>query len=161
MKKLFYLAIIPALMLTACAKKGNDSDPAGIVTINGTKYPTVVIGSQTWTAVNYNGPGGVNYNNSQVNDPVYGKLYSYVEAEAIPLPNGWHLPAQSDFATLLLTMGATAGNGIYSLPDSSSIKLFAKTTWTKVNGTDATGFNAVAAGFFSTASFSNLGYVNK
>jgi uncharacterized protein (TIGR02145 family) len=102
-------------------------------------------------------PGGVNYNNSQINDPVYGKLYNYIEAKAITPPFGWHLPTQSDFTTLLITMGATTGNGYYSLQDTSIIKLLSKTTWANVSGSNASGFNAVAAGFYFTVVFSNRG----
>ncbi len=157
MKILFYIGILSVLILTSCSKNNKGVDPSGMLTINGTKYPTVIIGSQTWTSVNYNGPGGVNYNNSSVNDPVYGKLYTYTEAEVVSLPSGWHLPMQSDFTTLLITMGATSTTGYYSLQDTSIVKLISKTTWTNVNGTNSTGFNAIATGFCHNLNFSNFG----
>lgn len=156
MKSLLNLSLFIVIVLISCSKKSDDIT-ANSVQINGVQYPTVVIGSQTWTAVNYNGPGGVNYNNSANNDPVYGKLYTYTEAEAIALPPGWRLPTQSDFTTLLITMGAPPGSTYYSLQDTSIIKLLSKTTWTNVSGSNTTGFNAVATGFYFTGTFSNLG----
>jgi uncharacterized protein (TIGR02145 family) len=155
-KQLLIIIGICAIALS-CTKKGNvQPTPAGFVNIGGALYPTVVIGTQTWTSVNYNGPGGINFNNSTANDPVAGKLYTYTEAEAIAVPAGWHLPTRSDFATLLLKMGTTDGSPIYSLPDTSSIKLMAKTTWLDNIGTNSSGFNAVATGIFSSGNFRNL-----
>lgn len=148
---LLCLVIVPG-----CSKK-NESPNS--VTVNGTTYPTVVIGSQTWTSVNYNGPGGVNYNNSVTNDPVYGKLYSYTEAEAISLPAGWRLPTQADFITLLKTLGAKPSDqNYYVLVDSTGRGLMSTATWTEGEiGTNKTGFNAVGAGFQASGTFTNLG----
>lgn len=161
MNRLLVLIIPVTLILSACSKKGQ-VDPAGVVTINGTHYPTVTIGTQTWTSVNYNGPGGVNYDNSSTNDPVYGKLYSYTEAEAISLPAGWHLPTQADFTTLFNTLGAVPNSqNYYVLADTTGRKLMATTTWTVAEiGTNQTGFNAVGAGFQASGVFSNLGQID-
>ena len=111
MNRLLSLIVLLTVFLGACSKKNNVA-PARSITINSTEYPTVVIDNQTWTSVNYNGPGGINYNN-QTNDPVYGKLYSYTEANNIVLPKGWRLPTKSDFEKLLISMGATLQAGVH------------------------------------------------
>jgi uncharacterized protein (TIGR02145 family) len=156
MKRVLLLLFIPAIILTGCSKKTDNSQSAISFTIGGKSYGTVKIGSQTWTSENYNGSGGLSYNNDAANDAAYGKLYTYSEAAAIKLPSGWRLPTRSDFETLLITMGATQSNGYYTLSDISALKLMSKTTWIFANGTNTSGFNAVASGFWYN-SFRNLG----
>ena len=159
MKKILLLIYI-SFSLAGCSNKNGAAKPEYAVTINGQNYPTVVIGSQTWTSVNYNGPGGVNYNNSANNDPVYGKLYSYSEAKAISPPLGWRLPTQSDFSTLFITLGVSPDNQNYFvLPDSTGRKLMSTTTWANGTGNNMTGFNAVGSGFVVNGNFSNLGHI--
>jgi len=69
MKKLLILTLVASATLFSCSKSSNTKPTtANTVTINGTAYNTVTIGTQTWTAVNYNGAGGVNYNNSTTNN---------------------------------------------------------------------------------------------
>ncbi|HWD89002.1 MAG TPA: FISUMP domain-containing protein [Mucilaginibacter sp.] len=149
-------ALLCLVIVSGCSKKNGSPNS---VKINGTEYATVVIGSQTWTSVNYNGPGGLNYNNSTTNDPVYGKLYSYTEAEAISLPSGWRLPTEADFNKLIYTLDPVAASQEFStLADSTGRKLMSATTWTVDEiGTNKTGFNAVGAGFQENGAFSDLG----
>jgi len=154
MKQALLLLLILALMQIGCSKKADNSTIS--LTISGTSFKTVKIGSQTWTSENYNGSGGVSYNNDPSNDAMYGKLYTYDEAAAIKLPSGWRLPTRSDFETLLVTAGAKSNNGYYTVSDTSALKLMSKTTWIYTNGSNTTGFNAVASGMWST-NFRNLG----
>ncbi|OAQ37951.1 hypothetical protein A5893_16405 [Pedobacter psychrophilus] len=109
MKKLFILLSIIIIGLTAC-KKDNYSPINGTpIVINGQTYTTVKIGTQTWTSVNYNGTGGVNYNNS-ANDPRLGKLYSYPELRSLDnLPSGWRIPSIADTKIMMNYLGATNG----------------------------------------------------
>ncbi|MFB9844214.1 FISUMP domain-containing protein [Mucilaginibacter ginsenosidivorans] len=150
MKYLFNLSILIAFTLTACSKKSGDVPPKNSVNINGTQYPTVTIGSQTWTTVNYNGPGGINYDN-EANNPVYGKLYTFAEAQAIQLPAGWRLPTKDDFNKLIGVLGSPAiPSEITSLVDENVTKsLLSTSTWTYKSGTNSSGFNLVSAGFYS------------
>jgi uncharacterized protein (TIGR02145 family) len=156
MKRSLSILLISATILSGCSKKNNNSQSATSFTISGKSYSTVKIGSQTWTSENYDGSGGLSYNNDASNDATYGKLYSYSEAEGIKLPAGWRLPTRSDFETLLVTMGATQTNGYYTLSDTLALKLMSKTTWAFKNGTNTSGFNAVASGLWSNG-FRNLG----
>jgi uncharacterized protein (TIGR02145 family) len=146
-----YLAFIAIIAFTSCSKKNDPGLNSNYITISGTNYSIVVIGSQTWTSVNYNGDGGVNYNNG-ANDPVNGKLYTIAEAQAVKLPNGWHLPTPADFNTLLVSIGAVYKyqiNGNYYVSGDLSVKLMSKTGWTGTEGTNQSGFNAQPVGMYT------------
>ena len=83
----------------------------------------------------------------------YGYLYTWDAAVRIPLnpdaagnvqgvcPQGWHLPNAEEFGRL----------AHYPAADLMSV-----TDWINVNGTDATGFTALPAGFYTGARFENL-----
>lgn len=145
MKSILALTLIAGITLASCSKKSNTPKPQAnnTVTINGTAYTTVKIGSQTWTAVNYNGAGGLNYNNSDTNIPANGKLYTLAEAKAIAIPDGWRLPTQDDYTTLLAS--------------SSAFGLMAKTSWTIGGGTNSSSFNALAVGYNHHDAFDGAG----
>jgi uncharacterized protein (TIGR02145 family) len=159
MKKLLILTLTVGTLLASCSKKSSTTPttPSNTVTINGTAYSTVTIGTQTWTTVNYNGNGGVNYNNGGTNNPTYGKLYTLAEAQAITLPTGWHLPTQTDISTLLTYLGAKGTSEIGVDGDSTvSIKLKSKTAWTFNEGNNSSGFNAYPVGVLGNGSFSGI-----
>lgn len=149
MNKILTSLAFVSILLSACSTKSNDPTPnndptpSGIVTINGTNYGTVVIGGQTWTAVNYNGPGGVNYGNSSTNSSSLGKLYTFDEAEAVVLPAGWRVPTQDDFQTLEFQEDGKA--------------LMSKTSWTIGGGNDSSGFSAKPAGYYNKSAFKGKG----
>jgi uncharacterized protein (TIGR02145 family) len=164
MKRILYAALTFITFFTACSKK-NDANPdsntsSNTVTISGTKYSTVVIGDQTWTSVNYNGPGGVDYNSSP-NNSTYGKLYTFAEAKGIALPAGWRLPTKDDFNNFPpLVGGVLLNGGVYLVTGNGPLKLMSKTGWTSMNGTNDLGFNAFPAGFYNEdkpEQFSELG----
>jgi uncharacterized protein (TIGR02145 family) len=143
MKKLLYFTLVICLTLSACSKK-SDVKP-NTVSINGAVYSTVVIGTQTWTTTNYNGPGGQDQSPSPFSS---GKFYTFAEAQAIPLPKGWRVPTGADFDNLAILAGATkdSGGGV----DYRSInisKLISTNSWPLGLGTDSLGFNALPAGY--------------
>jgi uncharacterized protein (TIGR02145 family) len=137
---------VSLLLLIACKK---DNNRTSSIIINGTKYSTVKIGKKIWTSINYNGPGGQDYN-GETNNTGYGKLYSLVEAKAIAanLPDGWRLPTLDDYNDLLLQVGPTTKRYIntQSLKPEDSYKLMSKEGWTYTIGNDSIGFNAYPAG---------------
>jgi uncharacterized protein (TIGR02145 family) len=147
-KQLFYIATISIIMIIGCSKKHAVS-PTTTVAINGTSYPTVVIGSQTWTSVNYDGPGGISLNNDPTQDLTYGKFYTVAESQSVQLPAGWRIPTASDFITLHNSVGGkslAAGQEIVA--DSAQLKLMSKSGWYGAGGSNTSGFNALPAGYY-------------
>lgn len=147
MKKILCLTLSATIFMASCSKKADviQTPTTDKVTLNGSDYATIKIGTQTWTSVNYNGTGGVNYNGGTTNDAFNGKLYTIAEAKAITLPTGWRLPTSDDFTKL------------YTAQSSDAKSLMAKTTWTTANGTNTSGFNAVAAGYYSNSKYDGAG----
>jgi uncharacterized protein (TIGR02145 family) len=158
------LIIIASMILGSCSKKSQNAIvPVHVVNINGSGYPIVVIGSLTWTAANYNGPGGVNYDDSTVNVPANGKLYTQAEANAIILPPGWRLPTLDDFNRLLASTGVseplsgstTQDGATEVIANGSAVyKLMSKTGWTTQLGNNSIGFNALPVGYYSRGYYS-------
>jgi uncharacterized protein (TIGR02145 family) len=162
MKKFLYFSLIAAVTFNACSKKSSDPKPQSI-SISGNPYSTVTIGSLTWTSVNYNGPGGTNYNDTTKNNPTFGKLYTMKEAKAIKLPSGWRLPTYADYLNLVVALGATQTGPLkqdmnaYEIPANTISLLLSKTGWTYADGTNSSGFNAMPAGAYSNVYF-GMGY---
>jgi len=162
MRNLFYLCSILFITFGSCSKKKDTPKPSQ-VTIGGQAYNTVIIGSQSWTTKNYDGPGGVFYNNDAANVTIYGKLYTFAEASSIALPSGWRLPTADDFKLLYTYEG---GQLQYQFdtplhPDLGLVKLMSSTGWAETYGTNSSGFNAVGGGWYlpiATNNFEWLGY---
>jgi uncharacterized protein (TIGR02145 family) len=164
MRKLFYLSAILFITLDSCSKKNETPKPSP-VTIAGQTYNTAIIGSQSWTTANYDGPGGVYYNDDPANAAIYGKLYTFAEAKTISLPAGWRLPAADDFKALYTYEG---GKLQYQTdnplnPDVVLMKLMSSAAWAEPYGTNTSGFNAVGGGIDFPANpitnrFNWLGY---
>jgi len=140
-------------------------------------YQTVVIGSQTWMAMNlnYDVPGNdtdVCYDNDPANCATYGRLYNWATAMNLPsscneiscssqitakhqgiCPTGWHIPSNADWNALMTAVGGyqTAGT-----------KLKATSGWITYsgNGEDKFGFAALPGGYISNGtSFEGVGYL--
>ena len=115
------------------------------ITIGGDQYETVVIGTQTWTAVNYKGVGGLPYDNTG-SKPIFGKFYTFVEAKAITVPAGWRLPSLADYIKLGESQGVVFTN--FNAFKQDLIKKLASTSeWLNTNGNNQSGFNAYPAGY--------------
>ena len=165
-KPLLMLSTVCLLIVASCSKSKDAPEPEqskNQVTINGTAYSTVVIGSQTWTTVNYNGTGGVNYNDG-ANDPTVGKLYSFPEVKAITgLPTGWRIPSETDVKALMTTVGIKIdGTGSYT-DATTTKKLMSTTGWTDaaLAGSNSTGLNLTPNGYFFTSSVTKKVYADK
>jgi len=110
---------------------------------DGKKYKTVKIGSQVWMAENLAySIGGVYYNDEHAYGKKYHLLYDWHSAMKA-CPEGWHLPSQEEWNTLIVSVGGwfVAGK-----------KLKAKSGWGSenqkyVNGYDDFGFAALPGGF--------------
>ena len=137
---------------------------------DGKVYKTVKIGDQVWMAENLNFETAASscYNDSSKYCDKYGRLYTWAtvvgksEEECGPgkecnlpsgnirgvCPDGWYLPSEADFETLIKAVGGEKDAGT---------KLKSTSGWNdddgeSGNGTDAFGFSALAAGI------SNAGY---
>jgi uncharacterized protein (TIGR02145 family) len=134
------------------------ADSYNSVTCGGQTYKTVQIGNQKWFAENLNyDPGTGNsacYGNQVSNCATYGRLYDWSTAMGV-CPNGWHLPSDGDWQTLVDFAG---GNSV------AGEELKAMSGWNDYygesgNGTDEHGFSALPGGFgFSDGDFSNVRY---
>jgi uncharacterized protein (TIGR02145 family) len=142
MKKIFYLLIIITITLNACKK---EQVPERTVGINGINYKTVLLGSKTWLAVNYRGPGGIDLANNADD----GKLYTIAEAKLVTLPKGWRIPTIDDFYDLMVLTGAgDPRDGYSNITKSQVLSLMSATGWSVQNGTNTTGFNAMPSGYY-------------
>ena len=117
-------------------------------------YKTVKIEKQIWFAENiaYKVDTGCWANENDLkNVEIYGYLYDYKTANSV-CPDGWHLPNENEWETLINNLGGRAIAGK---------KLKAKTGWEKYNGNgnNKSGFSALPAGQRETASgyFLSLG----
>jgi len=139
-------------MFSACKKdrhdpKPDDPDPisvSGKVLLSGKEYPTVKIGDLTWLAGNYDGNGGVIYNNGE--KPEYGRYYTYAEALAIQVPQGWRIPTREDYNKLMASQGIQFSNDRVTNPELIK-RLASKTNWKNIPGNNISGFNAQPAGY--------------
>ncbi len=138
-----------------------------IIDIDGNVYPTIVIGTREWMARNLkvshyrNGDEIPNvtdrlewialssgaycwYNNNQATfEPLYGKLYNwYVVNDSRNLcPSGWHVPTDTEWATLIDLLGGYSVAG-------GKIKETGTTHWYSPNtgATNETCFTALGGG---------------
>ena len=109
---------------------------------DGQIYKTVTIGTQTWLAqnLNYETVNSFCYNDTASYCDKYGRLYTW-DAAMDACPSGWHLPSQTEWNTLLNTVGGNA-----STEHKNSERLRSTLGWIKGNGTDAFLFSTLSAG---------------
>ena len=104
---------------------------------DGQTYKTVTIGSQTWMAqnLNYESANSYCYNDNAANCTKYGRLYAWAAATCV-CPEGWHLPAVTEWGSLLNAVGGT----------STAVKVLKSSSGWNYNGTDEFSFSALPAG---------------
>lgn len=138
-------------------------------TRDGQQYQTVTIGTQCWMRQNLNyGTQVANinvmtnnsiveracYNNTTSNCDTYGAIYTWNEAMNYGTnsqgicPNGWHIPTQTEFQTLINYLGATTA-GLQMKAPSTNIP-----SW---DGTNSSGFTAIPGGIGQGSNYLYLG----
>jgi uncharacterized protein (TIGR02145 family) len=175
------------------AIKFNQDLTYGIMTDQcGYTYKTITIGSQTWMAENLRTTkyrnlekirsveddytwsilttaSWCNYKNDSVYSPVYGRLYNWyaVNDSRSIAPEGWHVPSDAEWQTLILYLDANADfSGDWAFVSNfASGKLKEKGTshWFSPNtgSTNETGFTALPGGARDAYSAFELGYAGK
>ena len=144
------------------------SNPGAGVTFNGYTYSSIVLGNgQEWMAENLkttvyaNGDpipnvtdsaqwitttsgAWVNYNNDNQLDNVYGKLYNWytVDDTRNVCPNGWHVPANTDWEILVNYLGGASLAG-------GKMKSTGTQFWQSpnTNATNSIGFSGLPGGY--------------
>ena len=120
---------------------------------DGMVYKTTTIGGQVWMAENLNyfdiegAPSSIKndwcYWDKPENCESAGRLYTWKVAQRV-CPEGWHLPTNEDWKTLLTAVGADSVNEILW---RGSSKIKSTSGWeNEGNGTDDFGFTALPAG---------------
>jgi uncharacterized protein (TIGR02145 family) len=158
----------------------------------GYTYKTITIGTQTWMAENLRttkyrnlqnirsveddytwsiltSGGWCNYQNDSVYSPVYGRLYNWyaINDSRSIAPEGWHVPSDSEWQTLILYLDANAdfSSDWAVVSNSASGKLKEKGTghWFSPNtgSTNETGFTALPGGARDAYSAFDLGFAGK
>ena len=158
--KSFFLLNLVLLLFLGCAK---DDDNPSTNTASGTftdtrdqaTYEYVEIGNQIWMTENLAYKASSNcaaYNNNESNIGIYGYLYSWETAQTVA-PDGWHLPTQAEWQTLVDYLGGT-GQAYNKLLESGTAH------WDSPNtGTNESEFTALPSGYFDQRdnSFNSLG----
>ena len=146
------------LKLSSSSKKMSSSspsqnavDPSTVVkgvlkdSRDGRFYTTVTIGSQIWMAQNldYETADSYCYRNDVNNCTSYGRLYTWAAAMdgAGVCPEGWHLPTQTEWNTLLF---AVDGSAAYRTAGKMLKFTSGWRNWG--DGTDSFSFSALSAG---------------
>ena len=153
-----------------------------ITDIESNVYRTVLIGTQLWTAENLKTvklndnsdipnvlasadwnllttPAFIWYNNNVANKDIYGAIYNWHTINTGRLcPAGWHVPTDIEYNTMEIHLGVPAADvNIYGFRGTDQgTQLKSTTTWLAGgNGTNSSGFNAVAGGYrqWTTGSF--------
>lgn len=155
--------------------------------IEGNTYNTVTIGAQVWMAENlktarYNDNSAIPYvtdnnawfglaapafcwydNNEVTNKPLYGALYNWFTVNTgILCPTGWHVPTETNYVTLELSLGMAPDQAIVWGYRQTNIGAQMKNTtgWAiGENGTNTSGFSALPGGYRNLAdgSFNGIG----
>jgi uncharacterized protein (TIGR02145 family)/uncharacterized repeat protein (TIGR02059 family) len=168
----------------------NPGSSYGTITdIDGNTYKTILIGTQTWMAENlkttkYNDNIPISnvtdnsawanlstgafcwyFNNASMFKPVYGALYNwYATTNGKLCPSGWHVPSDSEWHTLVLTLDAAGQNilGTESTIAGGKLKETGTRHWQSPNtgATNERGFTAVPGGLRVASGEFHQGYID-
>jgi uncharacterized protein (TIGR02145 family) len=109
-------------------------------------YPIKKYGTKIWMTanLNYNQTGSKLYDNDNANATIYGRLYTWDQANAA-VPAGWHLPSRAEWNELITFLG-----GAGPMKDT----LF----WQSPNAgaTNSSGFSARPGGLYFKPDFEDL-----
>jgi uncharacterized protein (TIGR02145 family) len=125
---------------------------------------------EEWSIANErNEPAWCNYDNNTATGQKYGKLYNFyaVYSQNGLCPTGWHVPSTTEWITLVdfLMDSATKMDkslGYYEKVIPVAKKIKSSNGWSKSNGTNESGFNALPGGYrFNYGQFDYLNIEGK
>ena len=177
MKKIMQtISIITLFVMLGCSTdNANNNVNTTVTDVDGNVYPTVVIGTQTWTKINLNVSHYRNgdvipqvtdqtqwnnlttgawcfYNNDPANEAVYGKLYNWyaVNDPRGLAPVGYHVQSKDEWTALIMFLGAQLAGG--------KMKSTGTSLWQNPNtsATNSSEFTGLPGGYCSTT-FYNIG----
>ena len=140
---------------------------------DGEQYKIVMIGKKVWMAENlrFRMQDAQCYDNREANCPLYGRYYTWAQALKIDAncnskvcrlllsegnirgvcPEGWHIPTNAEWKHLVTYVN-------YKAKKRAAQVLKSTFGWNNGNGTNESGFNAVASGYrFMSGNFMNAG----
>ena len=122
---------------------------------DGTNYPVVTIGNQTWMAENLNYDTGNSwcYDGNPNNCETYGRLYDWQTA-LTACPTGWHLPTDAEWTVLINHLGGESVAG-GKMKSTSSL-------WDYPNAANnSSGFSGLGGGMYSPSwgSYHDIGFM--
>lgn len=137
----------------SAAEKATMTDPR-----DGETYATVTIGNQTWMAENFRYEIEGSMLNPDNPSKIYGRLYDGDAAQKA-CPDGWHLPTDSEWNELEVTLGMAAAEAAQvGWRGDHSGKMKSTEGWLKDgSGTNSSGFNVYPSGFYYPAQASSDG----
>jgi len=161
-------AVLYASLLFSCTPDVESNDEVD----NIENYRIVEIGTQTWMAenLNYNISGSKCYDNDPANCAIYGRLYDWATAMALPsncnskicaslifekhrgiCPKGWHIPSDYEWGVLTKFVGKNAGTQLKATSYWNSYEGIS-------SGEDTYDFAALPGGWGnSDGSFNSIG----
>jgi uncharacterized protein (TIGR02145 family) len=128
---------------------------------DGKQYFTTDFGGNTWMKKNMgydsgNTTGSVSYMNSEVMDDIFGRLYTWEEAQTA-CPSGWHLPSDEEFCQLADSIVAdgtsyTKGENFINAAGGMMADAYFLGTkmweyWPQVDITNKSGLSAIPIGY--------------
>jgi uncharacterized protein (TIGR02145 family) len=134
---------------------------------DGSLIPNVTEAAQ-WITLNTG--AWCNYNNDNLNDEIYGKLYNAytVQDSRNVCPAGWHVPDTLDWAQMELSLGLDSAeafiNGFHGQGINLSGRLKAVTSLyngANLGATNESGFTAIPSGTRRGSSTGNFGWLGE
>ncbi len=158
-QSILFLDLLLIMVFTGCQSNS-------VKDIDGNRYKTVKIGTQTWLSGNlkttrYNDGTGIPevkkygdwetlstpaycwYNNDSAHKEDYGALYNWFAVNTDKIcPKGWHVPTDKEWKELRATLGDNGNAG-------SALKESGTAHWRGPNtgATNASGFSALPGGY--------------
>lgn len=119
------------------------------------EYGQVYVGSQLWMTrnLNWDAPSGdYCYNDDATKCTQYGKLYTWSTASTA-CPNGWRLPTETDFNTLITTLGGAtnAKTALVGTNSSSGLGVL----YSGIRGVSGTYVGETESTYFSSSTESS------